>query len=122
SSAVRGGGLPVVRRFRPAAARSGLDLRHLRGRAADAGINQGFAVRLAWVLHRPARHGEPAMKPILTTVLAVAALAATAAPVEAQNAGQIARVRGGASCAGCNLFQGDFSGLQARGLNLSGAR
>ncbi len=62
------------------------------------------------------------MKPILTTVLAVAALATTAAPVEAQNAGQIARVRGGASCAGCNLFQGDFSGLQARGLNLSGAR
>ncbi|HEY0600956.1 pentapeptide repeat-containing protein [Brevundimonas sp.] len=61
------------------------------------------------------------MKPILTAVLALAA-ATTALPASAQNAGQIARVRGGASCAGCNLFQGDFSGLQARGLNLSGAR
>ena len=61
------------------------------------------------------------MKPILTAVLLVAA-AAAALPAAAQNAGQIARVRGGASCAGCNLFQGDFSGLQARGLNLSGAR
>lgn len=61
------------------------------------------------------------MKPILTTVLALAALAA-ALPASAQSAGQIARVRGGASCAGCNLFQGDFAGLQARGLNLSGAR
>lgn len=61
------------------------------------------------------------MKPILTAVLIVAA-AATALPAAAQNAGQIDRVRGGASCAGCNLFQGDFSGLQARGLNLSRAR
>ena len=61
------------------------------------------------------------MKPILTAVLVLTA-AAAALPALAQNAGQIARVRGGASCAGCNLFQGDFSGLQARGLNLSGAR
>lgn len=61
------------------------------------------------------------MKPILTAVLILAA-AATALPVAAQNAGQIARVRGGASCTGCNLFQGDFSGIEARGLNLSGAR
>jgi uncharacterized protein YjbI with pentapeptide repeats len=61
------------------------------------------------------------MKPILTAVLVLAA-AAAALPAAAQNAGQIARVRGGASCAGCNLFQGDFSGLEARGLNLSGAR
>ena len=52
----------------------------------------------------------------------IAALAALATPVLAQNAGQIARVRGGASCPGCNLFQGDFSGLEARGLNLTGAR
>ena len=28
----------------------------------------------------------------------------------------------GSSCPGCNLFQGDFSGLEARGLNLSGSR
>lgn len=61
------------------------------------------------------------MKPILTAAVALA-IAATALPAAAQNAGQIARVRGGASCAGCNLFQGDFSGLQARGLNLAGAR
>ncbi len=45
-----------------------------------------------------------------------------AAPAQAQNAGQIARVRGGASCSGCNLFQAELSGLQARGLNLSRAR
>lgn len=55
-------------------------------------------------------------------ILTVAALAAIALPAFAQNAGQIARVRGGSSCAGCNLFQGAFSGLEARGLNLSGAR
>lgn len=61
------------------------------------------------------------MKPILT-VLAALTLVATAAPALAQNAGQIARVRGGASCPGCNLFQGSFGGLEARGLNLSGAR
>lgn len=61
------------------------------------------------------------MKPILTAVLALT-VAAAALPAAAQNAGQIARVRGGASCAGCNLFQANLSGLQARGLNLSGAR
>ncbi|WP_332678555.1 pentapeptide repeat-containing protein [Brevundimonas sp.] len=61
------------------------------------------------------------MKAILTFTLA-AVLAAAALPAAAQNAGQIARVRGGASCPGCNLFQGDFGGLEARGLNLSGAR
>jgi len=61
------------------------------------------------------------MKPILTAAL-ILAVGAAALPAAAQNAGQIARVRGGASCAGCNLFQGDFSGLQARGLNLNGAR
>ena len=55
-------------------------------------------------------------------ILTVAALAAIALPAVAQNAGQIARVRGGSSCAGCNLFQGAFPGLEARGLNLSGAR
>ena len=44
----------------------------------------------------------------------IAALLAVAAPALAQNAGQIASVRRGASCAGCNLFQGDFSGLEAR--------
>ncbi|KQW83576.1 pentapeptide repeat-containing protein [Brevundimonas sp. Root1279] len=62
------------------------------------------------------------MKPILTVVAVAAALIATALPAAAQNAGQIARVRSGSSCAGCNLFQGGFSGLEARGLNLSGSR
>lgn len=62
------------------------------------------------------------MKAILTFTLAAVLAAATALPASAQNAGQIARVRGGAGCPGCNLFQGDFSGLEARGLNLSGAR
>ena len=57
-------------------------------------------------------------------VLAVFALAAglVCHPAQAQNAGQIARVRGGASCPGCNLFQAALSGLESRGLNLSGAR
>ena len=55
---------------------------------------------------------------IFATLLACA----VSAPAVAQNAGQIARVRGGGSCSGCNLFQGDFSGMEARGLNLSGAR
>jgi uncharacterized protein YjbI with pentapeptide repeats len=61
------------------------------------------------------------MRPILTAVV-ILSTAATALPAVAQNADQIARVRGGAGCAGCNLFQGNFSGLQARGLNLAGAR
>lgn len=61
------------------------------------------------------------MKPIPTAVVA-AILFTVALPAFAQNAGQIARVRGGASCTGCNLFQGNFSGLEALGLNLSGAR
>lgn len=55
-------------------------------------------------------------------ILAIALAATAASPVLAQNAGQIARVRGGASCSGCNLFQGNFSGLEASGLNLNGAR
>lgn len=61
------------------------------------------------------------MKSVLAAVAALS-LAAAALPASAQNAGQIARVRGGASCPGCNLFQGDFSGVEARGLNLTGAR
>lgn len=76
---------------------------------------------MARVLHILKARREPAMKAILTLTLA-AAITAAALPASAQNAGQIARVRGGASCPGCNLFQGDFGGLEARGLNLSGAR
>jgi len=61
------------------------------------------------------------MKPILT-LAAAAALVAAALPALAQNPGEIARVRGGSSCSRCNLFQGDFSGMESRGLNLSGSR
>ncbi len=59
---------------------------------------------------------------VMKRALIVLSLLAIAAPAAAQNASQIARVRGGVSCSGCNLFQGDFSGLEARGLNLSGSR
>lgn len=62
------------------------------------------------------------MKPFLSLALATVLIAAPAAPAVAQNASQIARVRAGAGCPGCNLFQGDFSGVEARGLNLAGAR
>lgn len=61
------------------------------------------------------------MKPIKTALVALA-LSLSAMPALAQNAGQIARVRGGASCAGCNLFQADLNGLEKSGLNLSGSR
>jgi uncharacterized protein YjbI with pentapeptide repeats len=61
------------------------------------------------------------MRPILIAVAMTAGLL-SALPASAQNAGQIARVRGGASCAGCNLFQAELTGLEARGLNLTGAR
>lgn len=50
----------------------------------------------------------------------LAALAAT--PALAQDAGQIARVQGGASCPRCNLFQADLSNRTLKGLNLSGSR
>lgn len=58
------------------------------------------------------------IKPSLTVIV----LCLLAVPVQAQNANQIERVRSGGSCPGCNLFQGDFSGIEARGQNLSGAR
>jgi uncharacterized protein YjbI with pentapeptide repeats len=58
------------------------------------------------------------------TRFALLALAATliTSPAAAQNAGQIARVKGGASCPGCNLFQADLSGLEKSGQNLSRSR
>ncbi|WP_370236067.1 pentapeptide repeat-containing protein [Brevundimonas sp.] len=66
-------------------------------------------------------------RPLLATALGLSSVVLVLAsalpePALAQNAGQIARVRAGQSCPGCNLFQGDFSYLEARGLNLSGAR
>jgi uncharacterized protein YjbI with pentapeptide repeats len=58
----------------------------------------------------------------LTVLAAAAAMAVAALPVQAQNAGQIARTRAGASCPGCNLFQADFGGLTLKGKNFAGAR
>jgi uncharacterized protein YjbI with pentapeptide repeats len=60
------------------------------------------------------------MKPI--ALLAALALVAGAAPASAQNAGQIASVRNGASCPRCNLFQADLSNLELKSKNLTGAR
>lgn len=45
-----------------------------------------------------------------------------ATPALAQNAGQIARVRAGASCPRCNLFQADLSNLGLKGRDFTGAR
>src|SRR3954469_25610198 len=60
------------------------------------------------------------MKPIaLFSALAVLALASAA---DAQNAGQIASVRNGASCPRCNLFQADLTNLELKNKNLAGAR
>ena len=58
----------------------------------------------------------------MRTVIAALAVLALASPALAQNAGQIARAVGGVSCPGCNLFQAEFNGLQATGLDFSGAR
>ncbi len=60
------------------------------------------------------------MKPLIA--LALATLIALPAAAIAQNPGQIARARGGASCPGCNLFQADFSGLELKGRSFAGAR
>jgi uncharacterized protein YjbI with pentapeptide repeats len=57
--------------------------------------------------------------------LSAAALAtplAWAAPALAQNPSQIAKVRAGGHCPGCNLFQADLANLTLRGQNLAKAR
>jgi uncharacterized protein YjbI with pentapeptide repeats len=55
--------------------------------------------------------------------LALTALLSLVASVAgAQNLGQIARVKAGAACPRCNLFQADFGGLNLKGRNLAGAR
>ena len=53
---------------------------------------------------------------------AAALLALSAAPALAQDASQIARVQGGASCSGCNLFQADLAYRDLPNVNLSGSR
>ena len=57
-----------------------------------------------------------------TVVLALTVMVLAAAPAAAQNAGQIARVKAGAACPRCNLFQADFGGATLKGRNLAGAR
>ena len=59
------------------------------------------------------------MKP---TALLVALSLAIATPVLAQNAGQIAHVRAGANCPGCNLFQADLGGLELKNKNFARSR
>ena len=51
----------------------------------------------------------------MRSLIIAATLFALATPVAAQNAGQIASAQRGASCPGCNLFQADLTGLEARG-------
>jgi uncharacterized protein YjbI with pentapeptide repeats len=62
---------------------------------------------------------RPKMKRLALAFILSAALTA---PSFAQNASQIAAVKRGASCAGCNLFQADFDYEDISGRNLSGAR
>lgn len=59
------------------------------------------------------------MKRFLTLLAAMATLCG---PALAQNAGEIARVQGGSSCSGCNLFQADLAYLDLPNVNLSGSR
>jgi uncharacterized protein YjbI with pentapeptide repeats len=54
-------------------------------------------------------------------LLALALLLA-AGPALAQNAGQIARAKAGASCPGCNLFQADFQNVELKNKNFARAR
>jgi uncharacterized protein YjbI with pentapeptide repeats len=61
------------------------------------------------------------MKPFPVLVAVVLAVLA-AHPAAAQNAGEIARARSGASCPRCNLFQADFANLELKGRNFGGAR
>lgn len=63
-----------------------------------------------------------ALVALTPVVMALAALTLAVTPAAAQNRGQIARVRGGANCPGCNLFQANLNNLSLRGKNLSGAR
>lgn len=52
----------------------------------------------------------------------VTAFSLFAMPAEAQSASDIAKVKSGQSCQGCNLFQADFAYQGIRNVNLSGAR
>jgi uncharacterized protein YjbI with pentapeptide repeats len=55
-------------------------------------------------------------------VVALTLAVLAAAPAAAQNRGQIAKARGGASCPGCNLFQADLANQSLKRKNFAGAR
>ncbi len=59
------------------------------------------------------------MKRLLSSAIALSLIAM---PVLAQNASQIAAVKAGKSCKGCNLFQADFDYEDIGHRNLSGSR
>jgi uncharacterized protein YjbI with pentapeptide repeats len=62
------------------------------------------------------------MKPFARLAVLSVLLGLAAGPAAAQNATQIARVRAGASCSGCNLFQASLDGVEATGRTYSGSR
>ena len=55
-------------------------------------------------------------------ILLSVTLSALASPAPAQNPAQIARVKAGAACPRCNLFQADLTNADLKGRNLAGAR
>lgn len=59
------------------------------------------------------------LRQILCTFGAIGVLLS---PAAAQNAGEIAQVRDGKSCPGCNLFQAELSYQDASKIDLSGSR
>lgn len=60
------------------------------------------------------------MKRLILALASVAVLGAAGA--HAQNAAQVERAQGGASCPHCNLFQADFNNRELKGKNFAGAR
>ncbi len=62
------------------------------------------------------------MTALVRPLVGFVALFVLALPASAQNAGQVAHARAGASCPHCNLFQADFANLGLKGRNFTGAR
>lgn len=61
------------------------------------------------------------MKPFARLAV-LAGLIAAASPAAAQDATEITKVRNGASCPGCNLFQASLTGAELPGRNYNAAR
>jgi uncharacterized protein YjbI with pentapeptide repeats len=59
---------------------------------------------------------------VAVTVLALCAVLVLATGTKAQDAGQIAAVKNGGNCPGCNLFQADLAYIDLPGIALNGAR